>query len=73
MAASVATTATTLEGQALEIAREMQVLESDQGAENRVAINTDIENGQATITIVLPVSLGGDGGALELTAGSYLA
>ncbi|NET38556.1 MAG: hypothetical protein F6K19_42275 [Cyanothece sp. SIO1E1] len=73
MAASVATTATTLEGQALEIAREMQVLESAQGTENRVAINTDIENNQATITIVLPVNLEGTGGALQLTAGTYLA
>ena len=77
MAAAVSSTATTAEGQFLDIARELQVLESAQSTDetplNNVQIDTDIENGTVTVTATLPITLGGTAGALTVTAGEYLS
>ncbi|MEO0348963.1 MAG: hypothetical protein AAF282_02810 [Cyanobacteria bacterium P01_A01_bin.15] len=77
MATAVTTTATTIEGQALEVARELQKLESAQSTAelplNNVQIDTDIEGGLITVTMQLPVELGGTGADLTLSAGVYLS
>ena len=77
MAAAVTTSATTVEGQFLEVARELQGLEAAQSTAdlplNNVQIDTDIETGLVTITATLPATLSGTGGALTLTAGEYLS
>ncbi|NEQ50330.1 MAG: hypothetical protein F6K11_09390 [Leptolyngbya sp. SIO3F4] len=77
MAAAVSSTATTVEGQFLDIARELQVLEAAQSTDeiplNNVQIDTDIEAGTVTITATLPITLGGTAGALTVTAGEYLS
>ena len=77
MAAAVTTSATTAEGQFLEVARELQSLEAAQSTAdtpiNNIQIDTDIENELVTITATLPATLSGAGGALTLTAGTYLS
>ena len=77
MAAAVTTSATSVEGQALEIARELQTLEAVQSTAdtplNNVQIDTDIETGLISITMSLPVSLSGTGGAVTLSATEYLS
>ena len=77
MATAVPPTAPTIEGQALELARELQTLESAQSTAelplNNVQIDTDIEGGLITVTMQLPVELGGTGADLTLSAGVYLS
>ena len=77
MATAVTTSATTAEGQFLELARELQSLESTQSTAdnplNNVQIDTDIESGLITISASLPGSLSGTGGALTLSADEYLS
>lgn len=77
MAAAVSSTATTVEGQFLDIARELQVLEAAQSTDetplNNVQIDTDIEAGTVTISATLPITLGGAAGAMTMTAGTYLS
>lgn len=77
MAAAVTTSATSVEGQALEIARELQVLEAAQSTDeaplNNVQIDTDIESGLITITMSLPAALSGTGGAVTMSASEYLS
>lgn len=73
MAASITTTATTLEGQALEIVREIQVAEKAKGEEfNNVVIQPDIESGTISISMILPASFGGTGGGFSMTVTEYL-
>ncbi len=73
MAAAITTTATTLEGQALEIVREMQEAEALLVDVNNVQIDLDVEAGIVSLSVQLPVTLGGTGGALQIAAGTYLA
>ena len=77
MAATVSSPATTVEGQCLEIARELQLLEAAQSTDeiplNNVQIDTDIETGTVTVTATLPITLSGTAGALTVTAGEYLS
>ncbi|MGD1858160.1 MAG: hypothetical protein ACFB2W_28320 [Leptolyngbyaceae cyanobacterium] len=77
MAAAVSSTATTAEGQFLDIARELQVLEAAQSTDdtplNNVQIDTDLEAGTVTVSATLPITLGGAAGALTVTAGEYLS
>ena len=76
MAASVTTTATTLEGQAFEIAQRLQTLElasSGDPIPNQVTIDPDFEAGTIAISITLPISYTtGAGGVMNVTAGTYL-
>ena len=77
MAASVSSSATTLEGQFVDIAREIQALEAAQSTDeapiNNVQIDTDIESGTITVTATIPAVLSGSAGAVTLTAGEYLS
>ncbi|MFG6105671.1 hypothetical protein U2F10_25725 [Leptothoe sp. EHU-05/26/07-4] len=77
MAAAITTTATSIEGQALEVARELQVLEAAQSTAdvplNNVQIDTDIESGLVSITMTLPTALSGTGGAFTVSASEYLS
>ena len=77
MAVAVSSTATTAEGQFLDIARELQSLEAAQSTDdtpiNNVQLDTDIEAGTVTISATLPIALSGSGGALTVTAQEYLS
>lgn len=77
MAAAVSSTATTAEGQFLDIARELQLLEAAQSTDetplNNIQLDTDIEAGTVTVTAILPITLGGQAGALTVTAAPYLS
>ncbi|NET39358.1 MAG: hypothetical protein F6K19_46560 [Cyanothece sp. SIO1E1] len=73
MATSITTNATALEGQLLEVAREMQIKETAQSATNRVTITSNIENGTVTINATLPATLSGTGGAVNLAVDEYLS
>lgn len=77
MAAAVTTSASSVEGQFLEVARQIQTLEAAQSTAdiplNNLQIDTDIENNQVTVTATIPVALSGSGGALTLTASEYLS
>ena len=78
MAAAITTTATTLEGQLIEVVRELEELEiaipaAQKTAENqRLSISTDFDNALVSIAIALPVTVGGTGGAITVTAAAYL-
>lgn len=75
MAAAVTTTSTTLEGQMFEIAREMQEAElavPEENRPNRVGFNVDVDALQVTITVQLPITFSGTGGAVQLAAATYL-
>jgi hypothetical protein len=76
MAAAATLSATSLEGQALEVARLIQSAELAIAADtrpNNVTIAPDLEAQTVTLTITLPVVLSGSGGAFTLTAGTYLS
>jgi hypothetical protein len=78
MAATFTTTATNLEGQALEIAARLQLGEQTYNTANpdtpvnRVTISPSIETGEVSITINLPAALTNAGGAITQTATAYL-
>lgn len=78
MAASFTTTATTLEGQALEIGRELQKAEEAYNLANpntpvnNTQLSTDFEANQITITITLPVAVTGTGNQLAIASAPYL-
>lgn len=78
MAASTATTATTLEGQALQTALRLQLAEQAYNIANpetpvsNVTITTDVENGLLTVAMTLPVVTTELAGAVTNTAAAYL-
>lgn len=77
MATPVSSTASTAEGQFLDVARELQILEAAQSTDetplNNIQIDTDIENGTVTVSATLPITLGGAAGSLSVTAAEYLS
>ena len=77
MAAPVSSTASTAEGQFLDVARELQILEAAQSTDetplNNIQIDTAIENGTVTVSATLPITLGGSAGSLSVTAAEYLS
>ncbi len=76
MAAPITTTATTLEGQVLEVARSLQELELNIPPDNRpnnVSIAPDFEALTVTISITLPIVLSGTGNQVSFAAGTYLS
>jgi hypothetical protein len=76
MAASITTTSTTLEGQLYEIAREMQEKElsiPEETRPNNTNLAFDLEAGTVAITVTLPITIGGSGNQVILTAGTYLS
>lgn len=75
MAASITTTANTIEGQLLEIAREMQEQELAIAAAdrpNQVGLNFDVDGLVVTISIQLPILISGTGGSIAFAAAPYL-
>lgn len=76
MAAAIVTAGTTLEAQALEVATALNELERDQSTDleplNNVAVELDAENGIATITISLPVTITGTASGFAVAATPYL-
>jgi len=77
MAAAITTTSTTLEGQALEVARALQQAElavtPATARPNRITLTPNLEDGEITIALTLPISMGGTGNSLAIQANPYLA
>ncbi|MDG2990561.1 hypothetical protein L3556_06375 [Candidatus Synechococcus calcipolaris G9] len=76
MAAAITTSATSLEGQALECIRELQSLElaiPEADRPNNATIAVDFEALTATLSVTLPVTLNGAGAAISITASPYLS
>jgi hypothetical protein len=78
MAASTATTAATLEGQALQVATRLQLAEqtyniaNPETPVNNVTITSDIEAGTVTVAMTLPATISEANGAITATALAYL-
>lgn len=75
MAASITTSATTLEGQLIEIVKAMQVAElaiPEATRPNRVTIDADYEASTLTVTGSLQFTLSGTAGAITVTPVAYL-
>lgn len=75
MAAAITTTSATIEGQLLEVARELQEAELaivEENRPNRVGLNLDVDALQVTVTVQLPVTFSGTGGAFSIAATPYL-
>lgn len=77
MSAAITTTATTLEGQVLEVMLALQALEVAQTTAdndlNRTTLAPDTEANEIALAVTLPVSLSGASGAITYTATEYLA
>ncbi len=75
MAAAFTTTASTIEGQVLELAREIQELElaiPEETRPNNIGIAIDLEALTATVNITLPIVLSGTGNSMSIAASAYL-
>lgn len=75
MAAAFTTTATTLEGQILELVREAQQAELAIPADerpNNVTIAVDFEALQATLTVTIPITMSDTSSGIIVNAGTYL-
>ncbi|WP_413176515.1 hypothetical protein [Anabaena azotica] len=76
MAASVTTTATTLEGQVFECVQKLQLAEQAITTEpipNNVTIAPDVDNLSVTLTVTLPMTFAvGTGGKMEITPTAYV-
>ena len=77
MAAPIVTAGTSAEAQALEIATALNSLEQAQSTEatplNNVNVDLDVENGIATITISMPVTIAATATGFSVAAAPYLA
>lgn len=77
MAAAIVTAGTTVEAQALEVATALNELERLQSTDleplNNVSVDLDAENGIATITISLPVTIAATATGFSVAATPYLA
>lgn len=76
MAASITTTATTLEGQMLEVALAIQAKEAltvnTTGAVNNLQVTVDVEGGSVSIVSTLPATFTSSGGSLQVVPTAYL-
>lgn len=78
MAASIVTTATSLEGQVLETVGKLQLAEeaynvlNPNETVNRVSISPNIETGEISLTINLPITSTVVAGSITSTAATYL-
>lgn len=75
MATAHTTTSVTIEGQLLELFRELQEQEAaipEDTRPNRVSLAFDLEGQQATLTATLPITLSGTGNQVAIAAGAYL-
>lgn len=76
MAAAATLTSDTLEKQALEVCRLLQLAEQALPADtrpNNVQIAPDTENLTIGITLSLPATFSGTGGTISYTAATYLS
>ncbi len=76
MAASITTTASSLEGQLYEVAiaiQEAELAVAEDSRPDNMTINYDLENLQVSISATLPVTLSGSGGSATIAADTYLA
>lgn len=78
MATAIVTTATTLEGQMLELATKGQLEEVEyndanpNNTVNRITISPNIEAGTVNISIDLPITITSSGNTLVVSAAPYL-
>lgn len=76
MAAAITTTATTLEGQLVEVLREMEALEQATSADtrqNRVSVSINGDNSTLSASVLLQTTTGGSGGQFAVSPVEYLA
>lgn len=77
MAAAIVTAGTTIEAQALEVATALNELEKAQSTDleplSNVNVDLDAENGIATITISMPVTVASTATGFSVSATPYLA
>lgn len=79
MAASITTTATTLEGQLIEVAQAIEVRERAYNTANptlpqvnNVSLSLDPENAQIAVSINLAATVTGTGGSVSMAPVAYL-
>lgn len=75
MAAAITTTATTLEGQLVEVIRAMEAAEKtvpEATRENRVSVGLDVDNGRIAISATLNATISGAGGSISFAPVVYL-
>lgn len=77
MAAAITTTATTLEGQLMEVAAAMQLAEvaataADEAFEQLLTIATDAEGQSITVSVTLPATVSGTAGNITFAPQTYL-
>jgi hypothetical protein len=71
MATAITTSSPTLEGQLLEVARELEVAEQAAGL-NQTSLSFNIETKVVTVTVRLPLTISGSGEQIVFTAGEYI-
>ena len=78
MAVPIVTTATTLEGQVLEVAGKLQIAEeaynlaNPNETVNRVSVTPNIEAGEVSITVILPMTNSIGAGSATQTVTPYV-
>ncbi|KAM3099557.1 hypothetical protein ACKFKG_03200 [Phormidesmis sp. 146-35] len=75
MAAAITTTATSLEGQLVEVVRAIEAAEKavpETTRENRVSITLDVDNGRISISSTLNATISGSGGQIVFAPVTYL-
>lgn len=79
MAAAITTTATTLEGQFIEVAQAIEVKERAYNLANptlaqaqSVSLSLDPENASISVSATMAATVGGTGGAVSMAPTAYL-
>lgn len=75
MAAAITTTATSLEGQLVEVVRAIEAAEKavpETTRENRVSVGLDVDNGRISISATLNAVISGSGGQITFAPVTYL-
>ena len=79
MAAPITSTATSLEGQLIEVAQAIEVKERAYNTANpnlaqarSVALSLDPENGRISVSIAMAATVSGSGGAVSMSPTVYL-
>lgn len=71
MTAAITTTSATLEGQLLEVARELELAEQAASL-NQIRLALNLDRKTCTITAVLPLTISGSADNLTVTADEYI-
>lgn len=75
MAAAITTTATTLEGQLVEVVRAIESAEKavpEATRQNRISVNLDVDNGRIAISAAFDATISGAGGNITFAPVAYL-